>query len=192
MQHADGLAFAGGASVLAKPGEFYLVYLPFGGPAALDLEGHVGPFLVSWFDARNGGDLQNGAVTQVSGPGTRSLGSPPGAGDWVAFVRRAANVAPLLESITVGHDPFLDGQDFSLQVHARDPNGPGDSLRVRLELTDPVGNSATLLLPHRGGDLYSLFLANQPVTMAGVWRAEVSVRDSEGLVATGSTSFRAQ
>jgi len=192
MQHADGLAVASGASVLAKRGEFYLVYLPSGGPASLDLEGHAGPFLVSWFDARNGGDLQNGTVTQISGPGLRPLGSPPAAGDWVAFVRSAANLPPLLESLTVAPDPISDGQDFSVLVHARDPNGPADVLRVRLELTDPNGKSITLSLAHRGGDVYSLFLENPSPSVPGNWRAVVSVRDEGGLVATSSASFVAQ
>jgi hypothetical protein len=192
MRHADNLASANGASVLAKRGEFYLVYLPFGGPASLDLKANVGPFLVSWFDARNGGALKNGAVTHVNGPGMRSLGSPPGAGDWVAFVRRAANLAPAIESVTVEPDPFREGQDFSVQVHARDRNGPADVLRARLDLTDPNGKLTTLSLPYRGGDLYSLFLEDPPLAVPGLWQAVVSVRDSGGLSAKRSTSFVAK
>ena len=189
MEHADELAIAPSPSVLAKRGEFYLVYLPFGGPASLDLESHTGPFRVSWFDARNGGALQNGAVTQVSGPGLRSLGSPPAAGDWVAFVRRATNLAPLIESLVIEPDPLFAGQDFSVQVHARDPNGPSDPLKARLILTDPLGERTSLPLPHRGGSLYSLFVENAPPLVPGTWQALVTVRDAAGLSATRTASF---
>jgi hypothetical protein len=41
----------------AKPGEIYIVYLPEGGTAELDLNGVTGRFSVSWYDPRNGGDL---------------------------------------------------------------------------------------------------------------------------------------
>jgi hypothetical protein len=191
MQHADALVSANGASVLAKRGEFYLVYLPSGGAASLNLESNIGPFLVSWFDARNGGGLQNGTVTQISGPWLRSIGAPPAAGDWVAFVRRAANLPPVIESLAVAPDPFVAGRDFSVQVHARDPNGPMDELRVRVELTGPSGLPTTLTLDHRGGDLYSIFLA-APASVPGTWQVLATVRDTAGLSASKSKSFQAQ
>ena len=46
----------------AKAGEIYLVYLPNGGTADLDLTGVSGQFTVSWFDPRNGGALKKGSV----------------------------------------------------------------------------------------------------------------------------------
>jgi hypothetical protein len=168
------------------------VYLPFGGAATLDLEGHVEPFRISWFDARNGGALQDGAVTLVSGPGSVSLGSPPGAGDWVAFVRRVENLAPLVESLEVEPHPFQGGRDFALKVHARDPNGPSDPLSATAEFHDPSGNPIALLpLTPRGGTLHSLFLRNAPSLAAGTWQVTVTVEDAGGLKATQTASFEA-
>ncbi len=192
MEHADQLAAGAGPSVLTERGEFYVVYLPFGGPVSLDLESHVGPFLVSWFDARNGGALQPGAVAQVSGPGFQSLGSPPAAGDWAAFVRRATNLAPVIESLTIASDPFFGRDDFAIQVRARDPNGPADALRVTARLTDPHGKRITLSLAHRGGDLYSLFFENVAVSVPGTWQVLVTARDTAGLSATRSASYVAR
>jgi len=42
----------------AKTNEIYLVYLPTGATAQLDLNGS---FTVSWFDPRNGGPMKNGS-----------------------------------------------------------------------------------------------------------------------------------
>lgn len=75
---------------LALPGSVYVVYLPSGGEAALDLSGIEGRFGVRWFDPRRGGELQGGGVREVDGGGVRGLGAPPAeaAEDWVVLVRR--------------------------------------------------------------------------------------------------------
>jgi hypothetical protein len=75
---------------LAKPGEVYLVYLPDGGTADLDLSGARGAFSVRWFNPRTGGGLVNGSVISVEGGRTASLGDPPAeaAEDWLIVVRR--------------------------------------------------------------------------------------------------------
>jgi hypothetical protein len=74
----------------AKPGEVYLVYLPRGGPAELDLSGVEGRFTVAWLDPREGGALQRGTVGEVGGGRTVGLGLPPSdpTEDWLAVVRR--------------------------------------------------------------------------------------------------------
>jgi hypothetical protein len=74
---------------LAKAGEIYLVYLPWGGPVTLDLRGVTGDFTVRWFNPRTGGALQTAAIATVHG-GTRArLGAPPAdeVDDWLAIVR---------------------------------------------------------------------------------------------------------
>jgi len=94
MTNADQLA--GGASrnarryCLAKPGSVYLVYLPEGGTADLDLGNAEGQFDVRWFNARTGGKLAQGSVTEVAGGGRRALGAPPAdpSEDWLVVVRR--------------------------------------------------------------------------------------------------------
>jgi len=73
---------------LVKKGSLYLVYLPEGGTAALDLAGASGRFRVKWFNPRTGGALVDGAVKSVRGGGMVDLGRAPDANDWLAVVRR--------------------------------------------------------------------------------------------------------
>ncbi|QDS99709.1 DUF5060 domain-containing protein [Adhaeretor mobilis] len=75
---------------LAKPGEVYLVYLPTGGEAKLDLSEEDGQYEISWFDPRNGGDMATGSVTQIAGGKEVGLGLPPNEPqqDWLAVVRK--------------------------------------------------------------------------------------------------------
>jgi hypothetical protein len=77
---------------LAKAGEVYLVYLPSGGNVELDLSGTKNHFSVRWLNPRVGGNLESGSVTQVTGGGAVSLGTPPtkDSNDWLAVVRKAS------------------------------------------------------------------------------------------------------
>jgi len=79
-----------GRYCFAKSGDLYLVYLPSGGPSDLDLSKVTGQFRVTWFDPRNGGPLQKGAIASVKGGAMVSIGQPPGAStdDWLAVIRR--------------------------------------------------------------------------------------------------------
>ncbi len=94
MKNADALVgnAANGNSrfCFAKAGEIYLVYLPTGGTAELDLSGTTGNFRVEWFNPRTGGALLDGTVKQVAGGGKVSLGAPPKDAneDWLAVVRK--------------------------------------------------------------------------------------------------------
>ena len=74
----------------AKAGEVYLVYLPNGGSATLDLAGVTGQFNVSWFDPRSGGSLKRGSVGSVAGGRKVTLGAAPSTPeeDWLVVVRR--------------------------------------------------------------------------------------------------------
>ncbi len=76
----------------AKRGEVYLLYLPTGGPATLDLTGDSGRFAVAWLDPRKGGPLLQGTVHEVAGGGKADFGQPPGqpSEDWLAVVRKRA------------------------------------------------------------------------------------------------------
>ena len=75
---------------LAKPGSVYLVYLPTGGTAEIDLSGVSGTFTVQWFDPRHGGPLRAGSVPKVSGGGKVALGTPPRdpTDDWLIVITR--------------------------------------------------------------------------------------------------------
>lgn len=79
---------------LAAPGELYLVYLPHGGSAELDLRGTGDArFAVHWFNPRTGGALRKGSVVAIAGPGKASLGQPPvdPEEDWLIVVRAAGS-----------------------------------------------------------------------------------------------------
>jgi len=74
---------------LAREGELYLVYLAEGGTCELDLSSAKGEFTVAWFNPREGGELQEGSVKDVTGGGKVALGSPPQDADedWLLLVR---------------------------------------------------------------------------------------------------------
>ena len=68
----------------AEPGQLYLVYLPKGGSAELDLSAASGEFSVAWFNPRSGGNLQPGP--HVRGP--KASLAAPSTDDWLAVVRK--------------------------------------------------------------------------------------------------------
>jgi hypothetical protein len=74
----------------AKAGEVYLVYLPDGGTAGIDLSAATGTFTLKWFNPRTGGPLGNGSVSTVEGGRSVALGAPPAEAteDWLAVIRR--------------------------------------------------------------------------------------------------------
>jgi hypothetical protein len=94
MSSADAYVTRGEAYAFASPGRVYAVYLP---PAASGASAPepaqvwlpAAEYTVRWYDPREAGPLQDGPVTNLQGPGYRSLGNPPGdpTDDWVALVR---------------------------------------------------------------------------------------------------------
>lgn len=102
MNADDDLISMEDAFVLARPGEVYAAYLPYGvigssedeapsseaTPTRLHLQ--PGTYEVAWFDPRAGGMLQNGSVRHVSGPGWQEVGGPSAAQgeDWIVLLRR--------------------------------------------------------------------------------------------------------
>jgi hypothetical protein len=74
----------------AKTGEIYLIYLPEGGSANLDMGNERGRFEVKWYDPRNGGGLHAGDVQNVMGGGIFSVGNPPDytSKDWLVVLRK--------------------------------------------------------------------------------------------------------
>ncbi|MGF1633847.1 MAG: DUF5060 domain-containing protein [Phycisphaerae bacterium] len=89
-----------------KPGDTYVAYLKNGGTTGIDLTGAVGTYEVKWFDPRNGGALQDGDVTSVTGGAVRNVGNPPDAAsqDWAVVLRRTDEVGRIL---------FIRGADRS-------------------------------------------------------------------------------
>jgi len=74
----------------AKPGELYLVYLPRGGSAKLDLSGVSGQFALQWFNPRSDTDLLPGRPPEIRAGAVVTIGPPPVEADedWLAVLRR--------------------------------------------------------------------------------------------------------
>jgi hypothetical protein len=71
---------------LAKPGAIYLVYLPEGGAAEIDLGGDTGAFSLHWFHPRDGGPLRDGGRRLTAG--AKATLAAPDDDDWLAVLRR--------------------------------------------------------------------------------------------------------
>jgi Bacterial Ig domain/Domain of unknown function (DUF5060)/Bacterial Ig-like domain/Putative collagen-binding domain of a collagenase len=114
---------------LAKAGNTYVVYLPNGGTTNLNLSGQTGNYDVRWYDPRNGGALQNGSVTSVTGGGSRALGNAPSSttSDWVILVKLSggpANVAPTVAiSSPANNAPFTAPANITINATASDSDG---------------------------------------------------------------------
>lgn len=94
MASADGLVGNEGKNdppfCFGKTGSLYVVYHKNGGDLRLDLSQQSGTFAVKWWNPRksDGGGLQDGSVTKISGGDIRSLGNPPSdpGSSWAALV----------------------------------------------------------------------------------------------------------
>ncbi len=89
MVSADEITKDPGDYCLAKAGEVYAVYLPYGKPT--DILITEGKYTVSWFNPRTGGDLKQGTINRITaGTGNNSTGQPPDeiGKDWVCLIRR--------------------------------------------------------------------------------------------------------
>ncbi|MBB4078724.1 hypothetical protein GGR28_001337 [Lewinella aquimaris] len=71
----------------AREGEVYVVFLPFGRPATLDLSGTEGEFTVQWYDPRKGGELIDHGELVSASDGQVGL-VPPGEGDWACLLKK--------------------------------------------------------------------------------------------------------
>lgn len=126
MTNRDSLFTGGGSGshCFATNGQVYVAYMPAPATPSLNLSGASGSlsFTVRWFDPYSGGGLQTGSVAQVTGGGTRSLGSAPAPStkDWVVLVR-AVPAPPRLDVIRTGSALQLQwsGQGFALESAAR-------------------------------------------------------------------------
>lgn len=121
MVPSDNLVSGGNSYCMAEEGSAYVVYLRNGGTATLDLSGTTGDFDVQWYDPRNGGGLQNGSVTTVSGGGAVAIGNPPENpdDDWAVLISStaASHTAPHITTETADGDlSYRNGVvDFTLR-----------------------------------------------------------------------------
>lgn len=93
MTNGNGLLGESPDYCLHQKNKIYLVFLKEAKQVQLDLSGASGDWQVDWFDPRNGGKLQKGAVKTLAGGGKRSLGAPPRdpGTDWVVLLRPSEN-----------------------------------------------------------------------------------------------------
>ncbi|MEM6838021.1 MAG: putative collagen-binding domain-containing protein, partial [Cyanobacteria bacterium P01_C01_bin.120] len=92
MSETDDLTPDGGDYVMAKAGEYYVAYRPYGEATdvEIDLSGQAGKtFDVYWYNPREGGDLR--PAGQIEGGDVRSVADAPEdtGKDWVLFVRNS-------------------------------------------------------------------------------------------------------
>lgn len=75
---------------LADPGNLYLIYLPDGGTANIDLTDSPGTFTIQWFNPKTGGNLQTTYPKTLKGGTTVSIGNPPDKqkDDWLAILKK--------------------------------------------------------------------------------------------------------
>ena len=133
----------------------YAIYLPGGGSTSLNLGGQSGDYTVRWFDPRNGGDLQNGSVTTISGGSSSSIGNPPGSpsSDWVALVTAGASSPPPpptgngAVTLTPADDAYLDnGNRFNTGDLRVEPGRRVSYLKFDVSGVDGNVTNATLRL----------------------------------------------
>ena len=166
LKPVDGLTPISTNRVLAKPGETYVIFLRNGGTTTLDLKSYSKDFDVFWYNPRTGGNLITGAVKKISGPGVKSLGSPPSdtGNDWAVLVRSAGSGNPATARFSASPSPtpfaidfdgsassstagsissyawtFGDGQSGSGKTVSH-TYGSAGSYSVKLTVTDSQGN----------------------------------------------------
>lgn len=114
MSNADDLTDDSDDYVLAKTGidATYAIYLPTGGSVDIDLSASSGTLEVKWYDPRNGGSLQNGSVTSVTGGSTVSTGTAPNStsSDWVVLVRSTGTTS---DNLALGGTATQSSTDYT-------------------------------------------------------------------------------
>jgi len=159
---------------LAKPGDTYVVYLPNGGTTSLNLADN-NVYSVFWYNPRTGGNLQTGAVTQISGPGAQALGNPPGESDrdWAVLVRindgTGGNIAPAIDPIP--DRAIVEGTQDTIPVTASDIDGDP----ITLSLTAP--EFATW---QDNGDGSATITFEPPTGSADTYEIVVTAQDNQG------------
>jgi sugar lactone lactonase YvrE len=135
---------------LASPSELYLVYLPEGGAAPLDLSLARGEFSVAWFNPREGGPLT--PATIIGGGQPVQITAPSEGDDWLAVVRRqrvvgarSLRVGPTPESVVRG----FDGKLYVTLMGIKRERGDGDGKIVVVD-GDRVSDFATGLDDPKG------------------------------------------
>jgi hypothetical protein len=88
MSPVDHLITTKDAYSFAKEGDIYAIYLPNGGTTELDLGKFDSGFEIKWYNPRKGGELLDGSIKAVKGPGKVAIGEPPSEPnlDWAIII----------------------------------------------------------------------------------------------------------
>jgi len=161
---------------LSQEGNVYVVYLKNGGIANLTIN-TSGTYNVKWYDPRNGGSLQNGSITSISGTGAKSLGNAPSSTteDWVVLVTNAngINMAPIAKITT---DKTSGAAPLAISFNAS-------------ESTDSDGTIASYAWSFSDGSTASGVTASHTFNTVGTYLATLTVTDNKGAVSTANTNI---
>jgi len=94
MNSADHLISRGSNNYcFSKPGDQYVIYLPYGGTTDLNLSYEKGNYTISWFNPRTGGKLLKGTLKSVEGGKWVNIGKAPEDlfKDWVVLVEKQSS-----------------------------------------------------------------------------------------------------
>lgn len=120
MHSADELTQRNDDYVFVKNNVVYSMYFPKVEQTHLNLAGSKNEYTVQWFNPKEGGALQEGTVSKVSGGKLVDIGYPPlKEGDWVVLLQSEKN----LEKPTTGISEVitLDAlSDFELQKNTEE------------------------------------------------------------------------
>lgn len=191
MSNADNLISGTGNRCLAKEGEVYVLYLPEGGTADLNLEGITGEFSINWFDIRNGGDLVSGGANLMGGT-TKSIGSSPSASeDWLVLIQNINNENNEIPSITftqpLSGDVLEEGANLEVMATITDSDGTIENAKLYVNTLlvgeDNASPYEWIGKDANSGDSLLLDLS------AGIYLLRIEARDNDGDVAVQSTSI---
>ncbi len=176
MTPNDNLASGNNNWCLADEGREYIVFLSEGGTSSLNIT-KDGTYDVRWYDPRNGGSLQSGSVTTISGTGNKALGNAPNNGnqDWVVYIKNNdgnSYPVPVIESAVNNSDP----KSFSFSG-AKSTDANGTIVSYKWNFGD--GQTAT------GANVTHTY------AKGGTYTVELTVVDNGGASSTATESVTA-
>lgn len=191
MSNDDALISGTGNRCLMKDGEVYVLYLPEGGTADLDLGSVTGEFTIDWFSIRDGGSLISGGANLMGGS-TQSIGSSPTATeDWLVLVQNIQNKNNEIPSVTftqpLNGDVFEEGTNLEVTATITDNDGSIENakLYVNTLLVGEDNDSPYEWIGINVNSRDSLLLD----LSVGTYSLRIEARDNLGDIATESISI---
>lgn len=170
------------AHCLTNNGSTYVIQLKEG--ATTDLTLPSGDFEVLWYDPRNGGTLQSGTVTSVSGGATVNLGVAPAftTEDWIVLVRGVSSNSPPVVSAIALATNYQTAAMISVPkviFTASDPDGDP----ISLDSAGPASAFGGAVTVSGNAIVYT-----PPTGFSGADSFFITLKDSMGATTEGFTS----